>query len=634
MPTFRITAPDGTVYNVTGPDGSTQEQALAQVQAQHAPAAPHVNSPEMTAKIGNDAISQGARDGPSMLGELGRQVGNLAAGSIRGAGSIGATLLYPVDKITDMVKGDRGPNLAGLVTSQQPLSRNEERRQSMDWSLGDAGADTNSLAYKVGKVGAEIAGTAGAGGAIANIAGRAPVIAEAAPNLLQAIRTGGMSANATGAAGAGNILTRVAGGAINGGASAGLVDPSQAGVGALVGGALPIIAKGAGVAGNAIGNLVRGPAQTPEMAAAVDAARKAGYVIPPTQANPTLANRALEGFSGKLTTAQNASAANQAVTNAYAAKAIGLPEGAQITPEALDAVRAEAGKAYAKVSKLGALDAAGAELPADVKVVTSTDPLTMGQRSTVDAGELVRAWKQANSDATAYYRAYARDANPETLAQAKLAASNAKSVDDFLTKSLTTAPDIGSKSGEQLIAELSKGYISPGDFLRQSVAKPADAAAVTAKNQELLDALKEARTRIAKTYSVEAAMNPATGTVDANLLAKQLAKGKPLSGDLKAAADFASRFPKAAQTPERMGSLPGSSPLDFAAAGGMSAATGNPLMMASVLARPAARAAVLSPMVQNRLVQSQAPNAITQLLSNAQLAQLGYRVAPSALSAR
>lgn len=37
MPQFRITAPDGSVYNVTGPDGATEEQALAQVQAQHAP---------------------------------------------------------------------------------------------------------------------------------------------------------------------------------------------------------------------------------------------------------------------------------------------------------------------------------------------------------------------------------------------------------------------------------------------------------------------------------------------------------------------------------------------------------------------------------------------------------------------
>src|SRR5258706_2581402 len=36
MPKFRITAPDGKNFDVEGPEGSTAEQALAQVQAQYA----------------------------------------------------------------------------------------------------------------------------------------------------------------------------------------------------------------------------------------------------------------------------------------------------------------------------------------------------------------------------------------------------------------------------------------------------------------------------------------------------------------------------------------------------------------------------------------------------------------------
>jgi len=249
MPTFRITAPDGRTYNVTGPDGSTAEQALAQVQAQHAASPANVAA---AARVDSDQISRDAKAGPSMLGEVGNQIGNLVAGGVRGAGSIGATLMYPVDKATDLIKGDRGPSMSGLVTGQQPLSRNEERRQAMDSALETLGADPSSPAYKVGKVGAEIAGTAGVGGAVANVAGRAPAIAAAAPNVLTAIRTGGMGAgSATGITGA---AVRATGGAINGGLSAGLVDPEQAGAGSLIGGTLPSAVKVAGTAGNLIGS--------------------------------------------------------------------------------------------------------------------------------------------------------------------------------------------------------------------------------------------------------------------------------------------------------------------------------------------------------------------------------------------
>jgi hypothetical protein len=599
MPKFRITAPDGKTYDVTGPDGSTAEQALAQVQAQHTPAQ-RVNSPEMTAKIEGDQISRDAKAGPSMLGELARQSGNLLGGAVRGAGSIGATLAWPIDKATDLVMGDRGPNVTGLVTGEQPISRNEERRQDMDAGLSTIGADTNSAAYKVGKLGGEIAGTAGAGGLLANAAARVPIVAAAAPNLLTAIRTGGMNAgNATGAA---NLLTRAAGGAINGGVSAGLVDPSQAGAGAIVGGALPVAAKVAGAAGNAIGNLVRGPAQSPEMANAIQAARDAGYVIPPTQANPTLMNRMLEGFSGKLTTAQNASARNAATTNRLAAETIGLPGDTVLTPDVLNSVRKQAGQAYS------ALDQAG----------TITPGPAYGQ-----ALDAITA--QAKKAAAGFPNAAPNPiiAKIESLRSPQFDSSAAVAQ----MRELREAADAAAVSGDKGLA---KSLRAGSDAIEDAMAAHLQQTGQT----QLLADFQAARQQIAKTYSVEKALNAETGTVDARKLAAQLQKGKPLSGGLEDAARFAARFPKAAQTPEVMGSLPGSSPLDFAAAGGMSAATGNPLLMASVLARPAARSMTLSPIVQNRLIQNQAPNALQQLLSNDQLAQLGYRVAPTALTDR
>lgn len=205
-------------------------------------------------------LSQKPATEPSLVDDIKQGVGNLAAGAVRGAGSIGATLLYPIDKAQDLYYGDRGPNVSGLVTGKQPLSRNEERRQQMDEGLRSLGADPDSILYKAGKIGGEIAGTAGAGGALANLAQKAlPAAVQGAPvvsNLLQAVRTSGMSAGPVGQGGMGlakNMLTRSAGGAITGGLSAGMVDPSQAEGGAIIGGALPPALAAAGKVGSAVG---------------------------------------------------------------------------------------------------------------------------------------------------------------------------------------------------------------------------------------------------------------------------------------------------------------------------------------------------------------------------------------------
>jgi hypothetical protein len=175
-------------------------------------------------------------------------LGNAVAGMARGAGSIGSTLLYPIDKATDLIKGDRGPTLSGLINGQQPLSRNEERRQQMDDALRTMGAEPDSFMYGAGKLGGELAGTAGVGGLAANAIGRGvPSVARAAPALMDAIRSGGMSA--AGQTGAKALATRVAGGAASGALSAGMANPNDAGTGAVIGGALPVAGKLIGGAG-------------------------------------------------------------------------------------------------------------------------------------------------------------------------------------------------------------------------------------------------------------------------------------------------------------------------------------------------------------------------------------------------
>lgn len=127
MATYKITAPDGQSYNVNAPDDATEAQVMDYAQRNFKMLAKD-KKPETT--LAQD-VKQGA--------------GNLLAGAVRGAGSIGATLLRPFDT----------------------ASENEQRRKSMDDALQSFGAEPDSWMYKGGKLGGEIAGTAGAGGLIA-----------------------------------------------------------------------------------------------------------------------------------------------------------------------------------------------------------------------------------------------------------------------------------------------------------------------------------------------------------------------------------------------------------------------------------------------------------------------------------
>lgn len=528
-----------------------------------------------------DAPEVGGWQSAPVVGEdkprtLMQRTGDEVAGLVRGAGSIGATLLAPYDIAKDALNGK------GLS-----LESNRERRKDMDAALSTLGADTDSNAYKAGKLAAEVGGTLGVGGGIANVAGRVPGVA---PNLLQAIRTAGMTG--------GNPITRAVGGAITGGASAGLVNPEDAGTGALIGGAAPSVFKLAGKAGNALGALVRGPEVAPDLLAAAQKAQEAGYVIPPTQVKASLGNRLLEGFSGKITTAQNASAQNQAVTNATAAKALGLPADVPMTPEVLKTVRDQAGQAYQAIGQSGVIQPGKAYTEALDKIAAP--------HLTAAAG-FPGAKVSPVVDLVDSLRSQAFDASS---AVAKI-------------KELRSAADDAFRAGNTDVARASKAAAGALEDAIEAHLQQTGA-------QDLLTQFRDARKLIAKTYTVEKAMNPATGTVDARKLGAQLAKGKPLSGELKDVAEFGLRFPKASQPIEKMGSLPQTSPLDWAALGTMSAATANPLYLAGVAARPAARAAVLSGPIQRRLTVQ--PNPLAAL--DPEIQQLILRGAPVSLGDR
>jgi hypothetical protein len=229
-----VKLPDGTVIHGV-PDNITKADLVARLQRNGYDTSQLAPSPTT-----GQNIKQGA--------------GNVAAGLVRGAGSIGATLLAPVDAVARALNGGKPLNVGGYDILGQ------DRRTGMDAALGSMGAETDSFGYGAGKLAGEIAGTAGAGGAVANGAARfAPTLAKAAPAVMDAVRSGGFSAN--GAKGIGGMAARMTGGAISGGASAGLVNPDDAGTGFLVGGALPAAVKVAGEAGRLTNKAVSGLAK-------------------------------------------------------------------------------------------------------------------------------------------------------------------------------------------------------------------------------------------------------------------------------------------------------------------------------------------------------------------------------------
>jgi len=405
----------------------------------------------------------------------------------------------------------------------------------------------NPISYGAGRVAGVVAPAMGA----SNIIGQIPSFAKApmlAQNIGMGTALGAMTPEETGKTGT-DLYTEQA---------------KQAGIGGALGAALTPLQRLAGV--------LRGPEQTPQMAGAVQKAREAGFVIPPTQARGSIINRALEGTAGKISTAQNASARNQEVTNKLVAKSLGLPENEMLTPEGLNNIRTIAGKAYENIENIGTIKPSK-EYMEGLNQIASKPLKAQAGFPNAKPSPIIDLADSLKSDAF--------DGS----------AAIAKIID------LRDAANTAYASNQKLLGNANK---KAANLLEDEIERHLK----TTGQSQLLDEFRNGRQLIAKTYTVEKALNPVSGNVDAKALARELKKGKPLTEELRTAAEFATQFPKASQTIESMGSLPQTSPLDIATAGIASAFT-SPAALASLGVRPGARAAALSSPIQNRLVQGQ-----------------------------
>lgn len=312
--------------------------------------------------------------------------------------------------------------------------------------------------------------------------------------------------------------------------------------------------------------------QQAQMAPKMEAARAAadaGYVIPPADLQPGMLTEALSGLSGKIKTAQVASQRNQNVTNDLAKRSLGIDT---LNRETLQALRNEAATAgYAPIRAAG-------------EVVASPG---YGKALDEIAGQYQGAARSFPSGAK----------NPvlemvDGLRQQKFDAGDA--ID--MTKVLRETADKAYRAGDTGLGKAAKKAAGAlEDELEQHLR--------AIGNPDALKAFRDARQVIAKTYSVQKALNDQTGDVSAQVLAKELAKGRPLSGDLLTIGQVGNAFPKAAQSlKESPKSL---SPLDWAFGAMTGAGTGNPLMLATMAARPAARSLLLSPIAQKSALTTQ-----------------------------
>jgi hypothetical protein len=249
-----VRLPDGTIIRNV-PDGMSKADLTAKLKANgydvaqlDAPPAGVPETPQET--TAGSAIARTARMltpaglVSALASKQGRaDLGNVVAGGVRGAGSIGATLLAPVDMATDAAAG-KGPS----------LESNRARRVAMDQTLQDMGADPNSIAYQGGKLATEVGGTWPVGGLVGNAVGKV------APRVGQAIASGGFSTGARVAPGVMPAVTdlalRSAGGVANAGLTAGLINPEDVPAAMAVGGTLPLVTKAAGAIGHSVGAAV------------------------------------------------------------------------------------------------------------------------------------------------------------------------------------------------------------------------------------------------------------------------------------------------------------------------------------------------------------------------------------------
>jgi len=266
--------------------------------------------------------------------------------------------------------------------------------------------------------------------------------------------------------------------------------------------------------------------------------KQAGYVALPSDIGGGKAGRFLEGMSGKLKAEELASSRNQQVTNNLTRKYLSLPEETPLTLETLENARESVYPAYDAVRNTGSINL-GNKNPFS-NIVTGVNKVAGGKNAlmqdvpdsyAIDADTAIQRLRELRSDGNAY---------------------------------VTSGTNILKPNPKEVLR--GKRYLAEADKLEKAIENH-----VTKLGQpELIEQFRDARRYIAKTFTVQKALNPQLGSVDAKKVAKDLGKGAPITDELSIVGKYATAFPKVNKTvPE--------SPTQLTVADLFSAGLGGPL---------------------------------------------------------
>lgn len=364
------------------------------------------------------------------------------------------------------------------------------------------------------------------------------------------------------------------------GATLGLLQPAESAEervkNTALGGTLGAVGQKVGqVAGAKIGDVVNRRATAAAQAEAAQSARdtvlaesrRLGYKAPPATVNQeSTAARAIESIAGKESMKQTSAVANQKVTNRLVREEFGLPSSAPLRVSTLKGIRDKAGTVYQAVKNSG-------------EVVTDQQYLDELTNLSSSADEVLADFPDLN-----FAGSEAITNLQNGLLREKFSANGAlaaiKELRSNASKNLAWNVEDPAKKSLGLAQREAAGIIED-QVIRH----------LTAQGKAgLATQFDKARQTIAKTYSVQAALNEGSGNVVAGKLAAQLRKGKPLGGNLEKIARFASSV-DAGIVKEPTGS-PGVSALiaSLSTAGGAGGlALGNPALAVTAAAVPLSR---------------------------------------------